>query len=197
MDLPVLCYGLQLMAEKDGGPVCEVRYRHSQRPGLSYRGDLIRYRGAGVIRKARHTDLDHLIDIENRSFKGDRLSRPRFRHLLTKGNATTLVDEDQGRIRGYALVLYNKRTALARLYSIVVDSRFRGAGLGRQLLDAAEEDAVGRGCAIMRLEVRRDNRTAINLYRGYGYRQFGSVPDYYEDHMEALRFEKSLVPHLP
>jgi hypothetical protein len=48
----------------------------------------------------------------------------------------------------------------------------------------------------MRLEVRQDNTAAVNLYEGHGYRLFGVVPDYYEDHEKALRFEKRLVPHL-
>jgi hypothetical protein len=44
----------------------------------------------------------------------------------------------------------------------------------------------------MRLEVRRDNAASIGLFRGLGYGDFGVLDDYYEDHMEALRFEKEL-----
>jgi ribosomal protein S18 acetylase RimI-like enzyme len=149
-----------------------------------------------VIREARYTDLDALIEIENRSFEGDRLSRRHFRHLLTKGNATTLVDEQNGGLRGYVLVLYNKGTSLARLYSLVVDASFRGFGLGLRLLEAAEQDALENECVVMRLEVRKDNETAIGLYRNHGYRVFDVAEDYYEDHTEALRMEKNLVPHL-
>jgi Peptidase_C39 like family len=36
----------------------------------------------------------------------------------------------------------------------------------------------------------------LALFRRHGYRQFEEVLDYYEDHMDALRFEKSLAPHL-
>lgn len=149
-----------------------------------------------MIREAKYADLDALVEIENRSFEGDRLSRRSLRHLLMKGNATTLVDEEDGRLRGYVMVLYNRGTSLARLYSVVVDSPFRGLGLGLRLLEAAEKDAVDNECVIMRLEVRNDNEAAISLYRRHGYRLFDVVPDYYEDHAEAFRFEKSLVPHL-
>ena len=48
----------------------------------------------------------------------------------------------------------------------------------------------------MRLEVRRDNPASLSLFRRHGYRQFKEVLDYYEDHMDALRFEKRLVPYL-
>jgi ribosomal-protein-alanine acetyltransferase len=149
-----------------------------------------------VIREAEYSDLDTLADIENRSFQTDKLSRRSMAHLLRRGNATTVLDEQNGRIRGYALILYNRGTSLARLYSIVVDPDFRGQGIGLRLLKAAEKDAVENECVIMRLEVRKDNETAISLYKEHGYRLFHVVPDYYQDHMEALRFEKSLVPHL-
>jgi ribosomal protein S18 acetylase RimI-like enzyme len=149
-----------------------------------------------MIREAVPSDLDALHEMENRSFRGDRLSRRSLRSLLKKGNATILVDDQDGRARGYALVLYNKGTSLARLYSIVVDPDFRGLGIGRVLLEAAEKDALGNDCVAMRLEVRKDNAAAIGLYRERGYRVFQTVADYYEDGTEALRFEKGLVPHL-
>ena len=48
----------------------------------------------------------------------------------------------------------------------------------------------------LRLEVRRNNTTAIRLYEKLGYKQIGLLPDYYEDHMEALRYEKLLAPRI-
>lgn len=152
--------------------------------------------GDVLIRHAQHSDVGALLAIENRSFGGDKLSRRSLNHLLKKGNATTLLDESDGTIRGYVLVLYNRGYSLARLYSLVVDRDFRGLGLGLSLLDAAEKDAIENECVIMRLEVRKDNEGAIGLYEKHGYRLFDTVPDYYEDHVEALRFEKNLVPHL-
>ena len=149
-----------------------------------------------MIREAQNSDLDRLVDIEDRSFEADRITRRRFRHLLEKGNATTLVDEHDGVLGGYALVLYNKGTSLARLYSIGVDPDLRGRGIGLGLLEAAEKDALENECVVMRLEVRKDNEPAIALYRNHGYRVFDVAEDYYEDHSEALRMEKSLVPHL-
>jgi ribosomal protein S18 acetylase RimI-like enzyme len=149
-----------------------------------------------MIRKAVPSDLDSLLDIENIAFRGDRLSRRSLAHFIKKGHATTLVEAEDGRVRGYALILYRRGTSLARLYSIVVHPDFRGLGLGLNLLESAERDALEKDCVIMRLEVRQDNAGAISLYEGHGYRLFGIVPDYYEDHEKALRFEKRLVPHL-
>ncbi len=150
----------------------------------------------GVIRAATLADLEPLAELEERCFDSDRISRRSFRHLLTRAKATTLVDEVRGRIRGYALVLFHAGTSLARLYSIAVAPEARGHGVGAKLLKAAEAAAVEHGCVSMRLEIRVDNAPAEKLYRQSGYRPLGQVKDYYEDHADALRMEKLLVPHL-
>jgi len=61
------------------------------------------------------------------------------------------------------------------------------------LLEAGEDVARGHNCLAMRLEVRPDNAPAIALYERHGYRQFGKYLGYYEDHADALRYEKRLV----
>jgi ribosomal protein S18 acetylase RimI-like enzyme len=147
-----------------------------------------------MIRTATLDDLDALLDLERRCFDTDRISRRSFRHLLTRARATTLVWDDDGVLGGYALVLFSQGTALSRLYSIAVDNRMRGRGVGRQLLAAAERAALDRGSVSMRSEIRRDNAPSIALFQAAGYRQFGEVADYYEDHMDALRFERNIAP---
>ncbi len=149
-----------------------------------------------MIRPATLNDIDALVAIEESSFETDKLSRRSFRHILSKGKATTLLEVDGETVRGYAMVLFNEGTSLARLYSIAVAPAFRSQGVAKSLLQAAESAALEHDCVAMRLEIRRDNETAIRLYKHVGYKQFGAHKNYYEDHMEALRFEKHLVPHL-
>jgi len=149
-----------------------------------------------VLRRAVPSDIPALLAIEQRCFVTDRLSRRSFHYLLTRANAVALVEErvenGAGAIAGYALVLFHAGTSLARLYSFAVDPDFRGRGVGRRLLAAAEREARAHDCLYVRLEVRRDNAGAIALYKSVGYRAFGVYDDYYEDHMEALRLEKWL-----
>ncbi len=149
-----------------------------------------------MIRSATLNDLSELVRIENLSFVTDRFSRRSFRYLLTKANAKTLVDEHEGQIRGYVMLLFNDGTSLARLYSYAVDPAARRQGVARALVKQAEQEAIEHDCIAMRLEIRQDNEPSINLFKDFGYRQIGTVPDYYEDGMAALRFEKSLAPHL-
>ena len=83
---------------------------------------------------------------------------------------------------------------MARLYSIAVAPEAAGAGLGTQLLAAAERAARKRHASAMRLEVQATNRKAIRRHREAGYRVIGERPQYYEDGGDALRFEKLLYP---
>jgi ribosomal-protein-alanine acetyltransferase len=153
-------------------------------------------RAPTLIRTAGVADLDALVAIENRCFDTDRLSRRSFRHLLTRGRAATLVAERGGAAVGYVLVLFSHGTLHARVYSLAVDPSARGQGLGRDLVLAAEDAAKDQDCSELRLEVRKDNDEAIGLYESLGYRRFGVLADYYEDHEDALRYRKSLAPQL-
>jgi ribosomal protein S18 acetylase RimI-like enzyme/predicted double-glycine peptidase len=151
-----------------------------------------------MIRAATLNDIEDLVRLEQKCFDTDKLSRRSFRHMLTRAHAATFVFEaaDVKRLCGYVMVLFHTGTSLARLYSIAVDPQCRGQGIGRQLVQEAERASIENDCVLLRLEVRRDNVASISLFTSLGYRQFGLYPDYYEDHMEALRYEKKLQPKL-
>lgn len=147
-----------------------------------------------ALRRGRVDDIAGLVALENRCFDSDRMSRRSFLHMLTKAHGVLTVAEGaDGHLLGYGLVLFHAGTSLARLYSLAVDARARGLGLGERLMHAAEEQAVAEGCVAMRLEVRTDNAGAIALYERLGYHTFGVLPDYYEDHASALRYEKRIA----
>jgi ribosomal protein S18 acetylase RimI-like enzyme len=144
------------------------------------------------LRPGRVSDLDALLALERRAFTADRLSRRSLRHFLASPRASLLVAETAGKLAGCALVLYRRRSKLARLYSIAIAPEFRRRGLARSLLGAAEEQAMQRGGRAMRIEVREDNARAISLYQRSGYRPFDRHRGYYDDGCDALRFEKTL-----
>ncbi|CAK0767576.1 (ribosomal protein S18)-alanine N-acetyltransferase [Azospirillaceae bacterium] len=146
------------------------------------------------FRPAVPADIPVLLRIESACFCGDRLSSRSFRHLLTRGHAACTVMIHGNLIVGYALVLFSVARSWGRLYSFAIDPPFQSKGLGGVLLSVAEQAVRMRRRDRLRLEVRRDNLSAIALYLKQGYRQFGVYADYYEDHMEALRLEKTLGP---
>jgi ribosomal protein S18 acetylase RimI-like enzyme len=145
-----------------------------------------------TVRRARIGDLAALLAMEQAAFTVDHLSRRSFHHFLLSPNATFLVAEEGGALAGYALVLYAPRSKLARLYSIAVAPHLGGRGVGPLLLVAAEDAAKRRRRRAMRLEVHEHNTRAIARYEKSGYRLFGRHRDYYDDHGDALRFEKPL-----
>jgi len=149
-----------------------------------------------MIRPARPEDASRLSELEKRCFEIDRLSERSFRHLLKRGKAALLIDEVDGQLRGYSLVLFHQNTSMARLYSLAVAPELRGKGIAATLMAAAEKNALEHGVVSMRLEVHVNNIGAIALYLNLGYRQFDIYPDYYEDHAAALRMQKPLAPHL-
>lgn len=145
-----------------------------------------------MIRPARARDLDALVALENASFRSDRLTRRSFRRHLAGTGGVILVDVERGWVRGYAILFLRAESSVARLYSITADAAARGRGVGRGLLAAAEREAVKRGRAVMRLEIRKDNEASLALFKGAEYRQFAETEGYYEDGMSALRLEKAL-----
>jgi ribosomal protein S18 acetylase RimI-like enzyme len=143
------------------------------------------------VRRAVTEDEDALVVLEQRAFRGDRLSRAQFRRHLDSDSALVLVCTEQGRLLGDAVLFFRRGTRVARLYSLVTAPESRGRGVARALLAAAEQQARRRGDEL-RLEVRVDNRAAIALYEGTGYLRFASRRAYYEDGADAWRYRKLL-----
>lgn len=115
-----------------------------------------------------------------------------FRRWIQAEHGIFVVVELDSRIVGYGLVWCHKGTRLARLYSIAVLPEMRGKGVASSLLKKLEESASKRGRLFMRLEVGKNNSSAIQLYQNSGYRIFGEYSDYYEDHSDALRMQKTI-----
>ena len=153
------------------------------------------------IREATSADFDELLAIEQQCFASDRLSRRSFKHHLQSEHSVLIVaDRPQANkpsmLAGYALCLLHKGTRLARLYSLAVLPTMQGMSVGKRLLEESEQIAAANGRLFMRIEVAESNQSAINLYKRQGYRVFGEYHDYYDDHQDALRMQKT-VRHAP
>jgi len=162
-----------------------------------------------VLREATLQDLASLQHIEQTCFTTDRLSKSRFKFYIDAQHAELVVAErepslsgpkqsvdkpDTNSIVGYGLLLLRRGTQLTRLYSIAVLPEARGLGVAEKLINSLGERALLRGKRFMRLEVAVGNAGAINLYKKLGFSQFGMYTDYYDDHTDALRMQKVLVP---
>ncbi|MDP4021487.1 GNAT family N-acetyltransferase [Methylobacterium sp. NEAU 140] len=145
------------------------------------------------IRTAEPDDLDALFALEQAAFATDRAERRAIRHAIRSATMDVLVALVEDALLVGAAVLERRRgSRIARLASISVAPNRGGLGLGGRLLDAVEARARAAGCDRLRLEVRGDNGAGIRLYERRGYRRFAVRPDYYEDGMEAWRYERDL-----
>lgn len=76
-------------------------------------------------------------------------------------------------ILGLATCFINFSTFSAKqvinIHDLIIDQRYRGKGLGRELIQAIEVIANERKCGKITLEVRADNYTAKKLYYDHGF----------------------------
>ena len=79
------------------------------------------------------------------------------------------VAEVEGNIVGYARLLFDPDEHRLSIPSLHVLSRFQGQGIGRQLLEAAERHAAGRGLDELWIGAMVKNRRALTLYRKLGF----------------------------
>ncbi|WP_342640871.1 GNAT family N-acetyltransferase/peptidase C39 family protein [Rhodoligotrophos ferricapiens] len=149
------------------------------------------------LRPAEAADVPALVALEETVFETDRISARSFREFLRSDSAVVKVAMLDDEVAGYAIVLFRRNTSVARVYSIATAPFARGQRIGEQLMLALEGCATERDAMFMRLEVRPDNHAALALYKRLGYREFGRFLDYYADHSDALRLEKSLLSHAP
>ena len=148
-------------------------------------------KSAPVLRRATRADLPALLALEAQ-FPGDRMSARQFRRHLGSVTARLYVAELDGVVRGASLLFFRAGSTGARLYSLVVDTAARGRGLGATLLADAQGAARRRGCVRMQLEVRADNHAAIALYRHAGFGLARTLPGYYDDGGDGLRYRREL-----
>ena len=164
------------------------RHRDSASKGASLATANVR------VRRAENSDLDDLVTLEDRTFDSDRMTRDQYRRHLDSDSALVLVaSANHRRFLGTAVVFFRKGSSVARLYSLASQPESRGRGVGTALVEATESAARQRRCRSLRLEVRTDNVSAINLYERLGYRRIGSLPRYYQDGADGFRYEKTLT----
>lgn len=138
------------------------------------------------IRQFRTEDLSAISEIEQLSFKDPFPSY--FLSQLAEANPDAfIVAVEGGKIIGYAVV--DKWPDQEHLVSIAVIPESRKKGIGQTLLRVLIEKMRPGS---MRLEVRRSNTSALDLYRKNGFVQIGIAQGYYADGEDAIQMEKRI-----
>lgn len=145
------------------------------------------------LREATRADLDAIMDLERASFPTDAWSATAMAAELASPHGRYLVDEDEGRVRGYGGVRAVAGASDADIQTLALDPAVRGRGRGRALLRALLAEAHGRGAREVFLEVRDDNPVAQALYRSEGFVEIARRPRYYQpDDVDALIMQLTL-----
>lgn len=92
-----------------------------------------------------------------------------------------LLAEQEGRIVGSVMAGYEGHRGWINYLAVHPD--YRRAGLGRQLMAAAEKRLLNLGCPKINLQVRTSNAAAIGFYQSIGFAQD-----------EVISYGKRLIP---
>jgi ribosomal-protein-alanine N-acetyltransferase len=153
------------------------------------------------IRQFEKDDLPGIMRIERASFHHDAWPRELFLEYCAAEPVLFLVAKVDGRIAGYSiatLALPNRdckggATAVrAEIESLAVLPRDRNRGIATALLKATIRKARRSGAGVLSLMVRRNNQSAIQLYRKLGFVRVATIANYYPDGAAAWRMRNTV-----
>lgn len=140
-----------------------------------------------TIREAGPADLADILALERASFPTDAWSEAMMHEELASPHGWYILDEEAGRLVGYAGLRAPKGAHDADVQTIAIAGAARGRGRGRALLIRLLAEADRRRVRDVFLEVRADNPIAQALYASEGFVEVGLRPRYYQpDDVDAV-----------
>jgi ribosomal protein S18 acetylase RimI-like enzyme len=117
--------------------------------------------------------------------------RSELKRYLQSDGAYCIVAEFSGAIAGF--ILTQRGAELAHIITLDVLELYRRKSVGSALLDAAEQEAASRGVTLMYLETATTNKAAIALWKSRGYRETGTIENFYGRSQHAFEMQKLLA----
>lgn len=135
-----------------------------------------------MIRKATLNDLDKIYDIAVASFDTP-WEKVSIEAEFYKDYASIYVCELEGQIRAYIITWLIADEA--ELLTIAVDEGWRNKGIGKSLMNYMKE--LYGSNVLWHLEVACSNKSAIHLYKSYGFEINSIIANYYGEGKDAYR----------
>jgi len=142
-----------------------------------------------TIQPATWRDLNVLRQVENQCFGKDAWPLLDLIAALTFPDIIRLKALVDGRMVGFIAGDLKLSEGVGWITTLGVLPEYRRKGIASALLRACEDQLK---LPRIRLCVRRNNESAILLYRRFGYAQIGIWPAYYQDGEDALVLEKEV-----
>lgn len=135
-----------------------------------------------LIRGIVEDDIDQIVEIEKECFATP-WSRDAFLTEVHENKlARYVVAELEGKVAGYGgmWIIINE----GHITNIAVKEEYRGLGIGNRIVESLIYYCASKDIQNMTLEVRKSNMVAQNLYKKYGFVEYGIRPRYYSDNNE-------------
>jgi len=143
------------------------------------------------LRPYRPADFETLYQIDQACFpKGIAYGHAELSIYLDSPGAHCLLAEVAGITAGFILTERSRRAA--HIITLDVLQGHRRQKIGSLLLAAAEQESASHGVAQMVLETATTNHAAIAFWHQHGYREFGTVENYYGRGLDAFEMRKRL-----
>lgn len=115
----------------------------------------------------------------------DTWPEPAFASLLERDGVAVFLGAREDTAGAEGFILFRAVADEAEVLTFCVQLGARRAGLGRALLDTAEQFLRASGIVKMFLEVNEANVSAVPLYQRFGFLTVGRRAAYYQNGLEA------------
>ena len=125
------------------------------------------------------TETDAMVDLVRKTFHKE-YSRDLFLEMGTLFPEEFITVMDEEGLAGFLMGALTSPKEV-RVLILVVDEKYRGNGIGSDMLTEFIEKSRAKGLKRIRLEVKTANENAISLYKRFGFRMDSTLKHYYGD----------------
>ena len=143
-----------------------------------------------IVRELESKDLDEIVKIEETLYI-DKWTKEAYLRDLENDIAYNYVLEHDGVIIGYYgfWVMFDN----IDITKVSIRKEFQGMGLSKILLQDMFNRINNVDIKTITLEVRVSNTKAINLYKGFGFKEISVRKNYYNDLEDAYILQKEVI----
>jgi len=102
------------------------------------------------------------------------------------------VAEINGKVVGFAVVMYRDWQKIAYLDYIQVKTSYLNKGIGHNLMEKCIKWSETKAARIIYTETGKNNERAIKFYERHGFQITGHIPEYYREDLDAAILVRKL-----